>query len=231
VENQTTHVWCDVSSHFPRIGSNFVAWIVVNRPVTDPTLFVQEQEMIKLSSEPLPKNIKAMGIVNKFNNWSDKIKVVSSSQYKHTSVADGKDDEHLYSQKTNNLKFKMRRTNGDTMFMWGAVEPDDYSKTKVSLTYSGYPGFTFHSKNDPVGTIGFMSGHILVKNKAEADSLTSLYESKAYKFVRNQISSGGMRGQKIYEQPLLPLDRLWTDSEVYMMLNLSPDEIKLIEST
>jgi hypothetical protein len=231
VENQTTHVWGDVSSYFPRIGSNFVAWIVENRPVTDATMFVQEQEMIKISYEPLPKNIKSISIINKFNNWPHKIKVVSSSQYKHTSVADGKDDDHLCSQKNNKLKFKMRRTNGDTMFMWGAVEPDDYKKAKVTLTYSGYPGFTFHSKNDPVGTIGFMSGHILVKNKAEADSLISLYESKAYKFVRNQISSGGMKGQRIYEQPLFPLDRLWTDSGVYEMLGLSPEEIKLIGST
>jgi hypothetical protein len=127
------------------------------------------------------------------------------------------------------LTFKMRRTNGDTKFMWGAVEPDDYNKAKVTLTYSGYPGFTYHSKQDCVGTIGFMSGHVLVKNKIEADSLISIYESTAYKFVRDQISSGGMRGQKIYEQPLLPLNKNWTDSEIYQELGLSLAEIEMIE--
>jgi hypothetical protein len=231
VENQTTHVWTDVSSHFQGVGSTFTSWIVANRPSTDSTLFVQEGQSIKLSAEKLPKNINAISIIQKFNSWNSKINVTSSRQYKHTSVADGKDDDYLSSRKTTKLAFKMRRTNSDNMYMWGAAEPDDYNKTKVTMTYSGYPGFTYHSKQDPVGTIGFMSGHVLVKNKAEAESLISLYDSKAYKFVRDQISSGGMRGQKIYEQPLLPLTKVWTNEEVYQALGLDEQEVDLIEST
>jgi hypothetical protein len=229
VENQTSHVWTDVSSHFPRIGSNFVAWIVNNKPAAELTTFVQEQEMITLSSETLPRNIRAISIIRKFTSWPDKIKVISSSQYKHTSVADGKDDTHLSSKRSKKLCYQIRRTNGDNKYMWGAVEPDDYKKSKVTFTYSGYPGFTYHTKNDPVGTIGFMSGHVLVKNRSEASSLISLYESKAYTFARNQISYGGIRGQKIYEQPLLPLNKIWTDLEIYEALSLTFEEIKLIE--
>ncbi len=75
-----------------------------------------------------------------------------------------------------------------------------------------------------------MSGHVLVKNQNEADSLISLFESKAYRFVRDQVSTGGMKGQQIYEQPLLTLDRVWTDQEIYLALNMSQEEIDLIES-
>lgn len=230
VQNQTTHVWTDVSQHFNGVGSTFMAWIVQKTPAIYPTLFVQEQIALKLTVNKLPKNIRAMSIVKKFDSWPEKIPVCSSRQYKHTSVADGKDDDHLSSKQSKNRCYKIRRTNGDTKYMWGAVEPDDYKKTKVTLTYSGYPGFTFHSKNDPVGTIGFMSGHILVKNKAEADSLISIYESKAYKFVREQISTGGMKGQKIYEQPLLPLTHVYSNAEIYQILGITEEEKSLIET-
>ena len=230
VNNQTTHVWKDVSSFFPGIGSAFTAWIVSKTPSQTPTFFVQEGLYITITGDKLPKDIKAKSIVDKFEKWPRKIDVISSSQYKHTSVADGKDDAHLNSKKSKKLCYKMRRTNGDTKYMWGAVEPDDYKKSKVSFTYSGYPGFTYHTKNDPIGTIGFMSGHVLVKNQDEANSLISLYESKAYKYVREQISKGGMKGQKIYEQPLLSLDHIWSDQEIYTALDLTQDEIALIES-
>jgi hypothetical protein len=231
VQNQTTHVWTDVSQHFKGIGSSFVAWIVCKIPAQSSTNFVQESMHLKLTVSKLPKNINAMTIISKFESWPEKIQVASSKQYKHTSVADGKDDEHLGNSKTNKRSYKVRRTNGDTKYMWGAVEPDDYTKPKVTMTYSGYPGFTFHSKNDPVGTIGFMSGHVLIKNKMAAKSLISLYESKAYKFVRDQLSTGGMKGQKIYEQPLLSLDHAYSDAEVYKALGLTDEEIQLIEST
>jgi hypothetical protein len=34
----------------------------------------------------------------------------------------------------------------------------------------------------------------------------------------------------MYEHPALPLDREWTDQEVYQQLNLSDKEIELIET-
>jgi len=230
VENQTTHVWKNVAHYFPGVGSSFTAWIVCKTPSESPTFFVQENLYLTLDTNKLPKNIEAISIVEKFKTWPNKIIVASSSQYFHTSVADGKDDDKLYSQQLPNLPYKMRRTNGDTSFMWGAVEPDDYYKPKITFTYSGNPGFLYHTKNDPIGTIGFMSGHVLVKNKQEADSLISLYETKAFRFVREQITSGGMKGRGMYEQPALPLDRQWTDEQVYEYLELAADEIALIES-
>ena len=230
VENQTTHVWKNVAQHFPGVGSSFTAWIVCKEPTHAPTCFVQENVYLSLDTNKLPKNIEAISIVDKFKSWPQKIQVKSSSQYFHTSVADGKDDSHLCSKPSPELLYKIRRTNGDTAFMWGAVEPDDYHKSKITFTYSGNPGFLYHTKQDPVGTIGFMSGHVLVKNQQEANSLISLYETKAYRFVRDQITSGGMKGKAMYEHPALPLDREWTDQEVYQQLNLSDKEIELIET-
>jgi hypothetical protein len=230
VENQTTHVWKNVAHYFPGVGSSFTAWIVCKQPTSGPTLFVQENLRMTLDTNKLPKKIEAISIIDKFNSWPSKIQVRSSSQYFHTSVADGKDDQHLCSRPSPALPYKMRRTNGDTTFMWGAVEPDDYHKPKITFTYSGNPGFLYHTAQEPVGTIGFMSGHVLVKNQNEALSLISLYNTKAYRFVRDQITSGGMKGRGMYEQPALPLDRIWTDQEVYQALKLSKIEIDLIES-
>jgi hypothetical protein len=231
VNNQTKVVWTRIGHHFPGIGSSFYAWVIQNTPAVEPTLFIDDDVKVTLTSDKLPKNIHALSIIKKFREYPTQIPVTSSRQFSAGSVADGKDDDLLNSKQTRALKFRYRRTNGDNFDMWGSKEPDDYCSPKVTMTYSGYPGFTYHTKNDPIGTIRDMSGHVVVKNKKEADSLISLYETKPYSYVRDQISTGGMRTQRIYVQPMLPLDRIYTDGDVYSALGLDEKEIELIEQS
>jgi hypothetical protein len=149
----------------------------------------------------------------------------------HTSVADGKDEDHLSRFKSSRLKYMLRRTSGANYTMYGAVEPTDYYLPKIAFTFSGNPHYKYHDSKDPIGTIKYQSGHILVKNKKQAQNLIKLYQSKLYRFCQAQMLSGGMRGKNFYELPELNLDRAWTDQDIYQHFQLTKAEINQIETS
>jgi hypothetical protein len=159
---------------------------------------------------------------------NNKFECKSSPEYLHTSVADGKDDDHLFSKSTKKHPYIIRRTSGDNYQMYGAVKPTDYDLPKVVMTFSGNPHYKYHSKNEPIGTIKFQSGHILVKNKTEGDNLVKLYESALYRYIQTQMSSGGMRGKNFYELPKMDLTRIWTDKELFNHFGLTDEEVSLV---
>jgi type I restriction-modification system DNA methylase subunit len=224
---QTLIVWTNVQKHFKGIGSSFYAWLVKKTPHQSDTFFIDENLYVTLDGSPLPKDIKAINILKKFYNTNDFFKCLSSPEYYHTSVASGKDEEHLSASIKH--PYLIRRTSGNNYSMYGSVEPTDYYTRKVTLTFSGNPHFKYHNENDPIGTIKFQSGYIKVKDAKEAENLISLYNSKLYRYVRDQISTGGMRGNTIYEQPYLDISRKWSDQEIYAEFNLTQEEIDLIE--
>jgi hypothetical protein len=193
-KNQTTTVWTNISKYFPGIGSSFFAWSVTKTPNTAKTFFIDEGLHIDVTSKQLPVNLHCIGLVDKLMQHPT-FSCLSSPEYLHTSVADGKDDKHLYSQPGPTHPYTIRRTSGDTYAMWGAVKPTDYDTPKVTMTFSGHPHYKYHSKSDPIGTIKFQSGYIIVKNKTQGENLIKLYESKLYVFLQKQLGTGGMRGK------------------------------------
>lgn len=226
-ENQTNTVWTKISHHFPGIGSSFFAWSVTKTPKTQDTLFADEGIRLNVTSEVLPNDLRSISILRKVLS-NPKFECKSSPEYLHTSVADGKDDDHLYSQPTKKHPYIIRRTSGDNYQMYGAVEPTDYELPKVVMTFSGNPHYRYHGKDAPIGTIKFQSGHILVKNKTEGENLIKLYESTLYRYIQNQMSSGGMRGKSFYELPKMDLTRTWSDKELFDHFGLTEDEINLV---
>jgi hypothetical protein len=226
-KNQTTTVWTNISKYFPGIGSSFFAWSVTKTPNTAKTFFIDEGLHIDVTSKQLPVNLHCIGLVDKLMQHPT-FSCLSSPEYLHTSVADGKDDKHLYSQPGPTHPYTIRRTSGDTYAMWGAVKPTDYDTPKVTMTFSGHPHYKYHSKSDPIGTIKFQSGYIIVKNKTQGENLIKLYESKLYVFLQKQLGTGGMRGKNYYELPAVDLDQTWSDQDLYTHFCLTSDEIKLI---
>lgn len=228
--NQTKVVWTDISSHFPSIGSSFTAWVISKTPKVTKTYFIDQDMYIDVTDRPLPKDLKSLSILDKVNSHP-KFRCMSSPEYLHTSVADGKDDDHLSSKPDPSRPYIIRRTSGENYQMYGAVKPTDYESPKVVMTFSGYPHYRYHGADEPIGTIKFQSGHILVKDSDEGANLIALYESRLYKFIQEQLSTGGMRGKSSYELPMLPLDRRWTDDEIYQAIGLTAGEIAIIESS
>lgn len=226
-KHQTTTVWTDIAHHFPRISSSFFAWSVTNTPKHTTTEFIDYGLQIDITSKTLPSDLRSISIFDKVMQGT-LFECKSSPEYRHTSVADGKDDAHLYSAKTPNHTYAIRRTSGENYTMWGSVTPTDYTSSKVVMTFSGNPHYKFHDSNNPIGTIKFQSGHILVNNEIEGENLISLYKSKLYKFIQDQMASGGMRGKSFYEMPIMDLNKFWTDEELYKHFNLTQNEINLI---
>jgi hypothetical protein len=226
-EHQTTTVWTDIAHHFPGVGSSFFAWSVSKTPKTALTNFINDGISIDVTNKPLPNDLRSIPIFNKvMNNMLFECK--SSPEYLHTSVADGNNDDRLYSKKTNQHTFAIRRTSGDNYTMWGSVLPTDYNEVKVVMTYSGNPHYKVHDSSNPIGTIKFQSGHIIVKNVTEGENLISLFNSKLYKFIQHQLMVGGMRGKSFYELPVMDLSKIWTDEELFEYFNLTEEEVSLI---
>lgn len=229
-ENQTNTVWTKISHHFPGVGSSFFAWSVTKTPKTSDTLFINDGISLNVTAAALPNDLRSISIFQKVLT-NTKFECKSSPEYLHTSVADGKDDEHLFSKSTKKHPYIIRRTSGDNYQMYGAVKPTDYDLPKVVMTFSGYPHYKYHSKNDPIGTIKFQSGHILVKNKNEGANLIALYESALYRYIQDQMNSGGMRGKNFYELPVMDLTRKWTDDELFDHFGLTKEERKLVNGS
>ena len=229
-KNQTNTVWTDISHHFPGVGSSFFAWSVTNTPKHTTTEFIDYGLQIDITSKTLPNDLRSISIFDKVMQGT-LFECKSSPEYLHTSVADGKDDAHLYSAKTPNHTYAIRRTSGENYTMWGAVIPTDYTSSKVVMTFSGNPHYKFHDSNNPIGTIKFQSGHILVNNEVEGENLINLFNSSLYKYLQNQMASGGMRGKTFYEMPKLDLTKSWSDNDLYKYFKLTSDEIALIDAS
>jgi hypothetical protein len=228
-KHQTLTVWTKIEHHFPNIGSSFRAWIVNKSLKKYKTKFINEGIDLDLTNKQLPDDLKSISIIDKFLA-NDTFKCVSSAEYYHTSVADGKNDDHMFSKPSKKHPYKLRRTSGDNYYIFGAVEPSDYYTPKVTMTFSGNPHYQYHDKNNPIGTIKYQSGHIVVKNKKEGENLIALYQTKLYRFVQGQISKGGMKGSVYYSLPKLDLSRKWTDTEIYKQFKLTKAEIECVES-
>lgn len=225
--NQTNIVWTKIDNHFPGVGSSFFAWSVTKTPKVTDTLFINDNIRLDVTSSPLPNDLRSISIMQKVLA-NTKFECKSSPEYLHTSVADGKDDDHLYSKPTKKHPYIIRRTSGKNYQMYGAVKPTDYDLPKVVMTFSGNPHYKYHSKKDPIGTIKFQSGHILVNNETEGKNLIKLYESQLYCYLQSQMSSGGMRGKNFYELPKLDLTRTWTNEELFNHFGLTKEEINLV---
>lgn len=229
-KHQTTVVWTDIAKFFPGIGSSFYAWSVTNTPKHTTTNFIDDGIALDVTSKDLPNDLKSISIIDKFLQHP-KFECKSSPEYLHTSVADGKDDDHLFSQPSPKHPYVIRRTSGANYQMYGAVLPTDYTSSKVVFTFSGNPHYKYHDASNPIGTIKFQSGYILVKDQTEGENLITLYQTKLYRYVQSQMLSGGMRGKDFYELPKLPLNKIWTDADVFAAFNLTADEINYINAT
>jgi len=71
----------------------------------------------------------------------------------------------------------------------------------------------------------------LVKNEKEANSLTSYYRTKFFRFLVSLRKLTQNASRSVYNWvPMQTWDRQWTDAELYARYDLTPEEIAYIES-
>jgi len=102
--------------------------------------------------------------------------------------------------------------------------------TAVHCSNSGF-GNIFIGKPDEVYTGSYISFD--VNNKNEAKSLLSyMMNCKLSNFMLSlRKITHAMSANTCKWIPLIPLDKLWTNDDVYKYFKLTKDEIKLIEDT
>lgn len=211
-ESQVNCVWTKIEKYFPNIGSNFVAWQVEKKKKQSKAKFVDENLKIDLGLVThYTKDWKYNETISKILDENECFAVESGENYYHTEITKNKRLSPISSPK---FKYKLRRTIGETRYIYGLEEPTDYKISKMLFSYSGYPNFEYADKNNPCGTIKFASGFIRVENKKEYENLLNIYESSFYKWLRYQKSPGGMLGSSIYKLPRMPLNKKYSNDEI-----------------
>ena len=119
--------------------------------------------------------------------------------------------------------------------MYSKFIKNDINRWKVITTEASYKansgfGNTFIGQPSEIHTGSYISFEN--KNKSESESLLSYIKCRLPNFMLSQIKNS----QDISEFtckwiPLPPLDRIWTDDEVYKYFKLTKDEIQLVKDT
>lgn len=107
----------------------------------------------------------------------------------------------------------------------------DKDHLKVMINLSGH----WHSKKTPwkyVRITKAMTGqgtlHINCKDKTEARSVKSFLTSNLYHFWVNKVKTSGFN-TGLTKLPMLDTNKIWTNTEVYKIFNLTQEEIEYIE--
>ena len=111
----------------------------------------------------------------------------------------------------------------------------NFSYDKVYIASDCHDGWSglgniFPGGEKSVASFSYM--HFVVANNSEAESLTSFLNTKAANvMVSLRKASQHLKVGTFDWVPLLPLDRIWDDASVYVYLDLTEEEISLIEET
>lgn len=219
-ENSLTWVNTDVSNHF-NVGSSFTAWILQ-----------KNQNTKKVSIDGLIVDLNTLNYLprNFSNTYPIHHKVINSDNPKlpinndtscHSDYKQGK----LSDNENEIFKYKTWHTNSQIKF--SKIKSKDFDKHKIIWTLSGY----FRPFYDP-GTFGTteVCQYMIVENQKHADQILSYFNSKLYNFIVTTGKwSGFLNGKIIKALPKLE-DKMWTDVTLYEYFNLTPEEIKYIES-
>ena len=121
-------------------------------------------------------------------------------------------------------QYKTHHTNAQTKF--SRLKSKDFDKKKIVWSLSGY----FKPFYDP-GTIGTteVCQYIVVNSDKEGTNTLSYLNSKLYRYIISTGKwSGFLNGRVIEGLPKLP-NKKYTDQDLYVLFNLTEEEIKTIE--
>lgn len=212
----------DSTDYFPGIGSDIKSWIV-KEGIHDND-FIVDGKVWKDSSDPTIHPVY-LSIVKKIQKF-EKFECKYDGGYNSTQL---KNDKNEYFETPTGASIYPIRHGSTVKVAYVSKPTRCHNIPKVMMTFSGYPGFEYSDKNNPMSSCLQMSGYIEVANKIEGNYLINLYSTKFYTFL-SSYNSKGMRGKDNYSLPKLSLDKTWVDEELYARFNLTQEEIEYIEA-
>lgn len=214
----------DAKHHFPAVGSDIKYWIVKQGKHKIPFLVDGNHWPNGLkddpTSNPFVVSIKAkLAGLPTFECKQDK--GYNSTQFKNDS------SDYFETPKGKSI-YPIRHAS--TIKICYVSKPTDcHYKNKVMMTFSGYPSFEYYEgSTNPISSCYQMSGYIEVADSKQGQALISLYSTKFYTFLSN-LDGAGMKGIANYSLPKVPLNKNWTDQDLYQHFGLTQDEIDYIE--
>jgi hypothetical protein len=213
----------DVTEHFPGIGSDIKYWVVKHGKHNLP--FVVDGKKWKDLSKDPTVNETYHSICTKTQSYN-KFECKYDGGYNSTQL---KNDPNDYFELPKGKSIYPIRHGSNTKVCYVSKPTESHNLSKVTMTFSGYPGFAYSDTSNPMSSCLQMSGYILVENKKEADNLINLYNTKFYKFL-SAFNNKGMRGRESYCLPKLDLNKTYSDNEIYNIFNLSTTEINFVEN-
>jgi len=185
--------------------------------------------MIEMGKYDILVNSKYYSIIDKLNKINNITTIYRGLYYGIES-----NDKHLTDDKTL-IKCYVSKQKGFIKYIDKKYIKNDISKWKVITTRASYKansgfGNTFIGQPSEIHTGSYISFEN--KNKSESESLLSYIKCRLPNFMLSQIKNS----QDISEFtckwiPLPPLDRIWTDDEVYKYFKLTNDDIQLVNDT
>jgi hypothetical protein len=184
---------------------------------------------INLQKYDIVIDCKYYNLINKFNNYN-KITDLYLGRYFGIESNDKRltDDDNL-------IKCYVSKQKGFVKYIDKKFIKKEYNFYKIitpKASFGGSSGFgnIFIGNNNEVHTGSYIS--FKVNSENEANSLLSYMKCKLPNFMLSlrKISHNLCESTCIWI-PLVPLNKLWTNTDVYKYFKLSEDDIKLIKET
>jgi hypothetical protein len=229
-EYQTEVVFTDVAKHFPGVGSTFTAWVNHKIPTHKATCYPDLGVHVHLPNRIWDQVYDALteSILTKIQDAKVKHGIICCEQDKGYSSNDLHTKPEKYGAAPSKQRpFKVRHAS-QIEYCWGSIPTECHYKSKVMMTFSGYPNFKYYSKKDPVSSCYQMSGYVLVPNQTEGKNLISIMNLKVNQFERMITSKGGFTGVDTFKHVNLDRSHAWCDQEYFEVLGLSDQEVQWV---
>jgi len=226
---QLHKVFTDIEHYFPGVGSTFTAWILQKTPVYKETNFPDEGVKLDLRNYgklPVGRPLAGLPVIEKVMNkqlplLEPKIEKEFKGGWsaKQNTFINGCDAQ-LEKDKT--YKYEVFHTNSLNYFV--KDKPTDYNSPKIITSVTSPTPTLF---TEPMGCAnGDLRCYITVKDQLEGEQILSYLNSKLYRFVWRRP---GMISWTSLAMPRLE-NKVWTDEELYEYFELTPEEIKIVET-
>ena len=230
-----------LKSHFPGVGSEFCYFVLSNIPSENREVAIKTDSGTAVASGPLFPKVAVekisvtQSILNKcFTFYADPYKV-SSSDYGSSAVSDcngtGLAVEAISSSgtvRTRPVTWIKPHAHYNRpkviMPMYGKVAVVDYTHTLVSAAQEKTP------RGDKLTGHNIMT--VLTSSDFESEVLVDILNSSLQKFFSFIMSETRSQYVSFLKNFIgVPLDRTWTDAELYAHFGLTEEEIAHIEAT
>lgn len=224
-QNTPLVLYNDVTGYFPGVGSSIKYWIVHLGKHSEKFMVDGVEWSHGLTRDPT-LHTTASSIVAKVNHLP-KFECKQDSMYSSSQLTNDS-NEYFETPKGSSI-FPIRHAS-KVKVCYVSKPTECHYKNKVMMTFSGYPNFEYYDgTTNPMSSCYQMSGYIEVADQEQGERLISLYKTKLYKFL-SSLGKAGIKGKGSYSLPMLPLDRHWTDTEVYQQFSLTELEIDYVDN-